>query len=61
MSSLQVDNVKGDDIFKMVQTAFLQSKASFNVNPGYCFKCGSYRNIESSNGVVNKGWTHMKR
>lgn len=56
---LQVDNFINDAIHYGGQDTFSNSLSS--VNPGYCLKCGSYRDIESSSAAVSKAWKPIRR
>ena len=54
-SLFQVD--KNDDIYKVLN----QNDASLHIQPGYCLKCGSYRDLESSHAAVDKASIFIKR
>jgi hypothetical protein len=39
----------------------VQSNGSLDIDPGYCLKCGSYCDLESSLAAVNKSWISIRR
>lgn len=39
----------------------VQSNGSLHIDPGYCLKCGSYCDLESSLAAVNKSWISIRR
>ncbi|GMN41096.1 hypothetical protein TIFTF001_010314 [Ficus carica] len=44
-----------------VLDAYLDRSRLCNGNPGYCLKCGSYRDLETSFAAVNKAWKCISR
>ena len=55
----QVD--KNADIYEVCLRVFKQNGASIDIQPGYCLKCGSYCDLESSRAAVSKALTCIKR
>ncbi|KAK7282465.1 hypothetical protein RIF29_11271 [Crotalaria pallida] len=52
---------KNNDIYEVCIHAFNQNDASIPVQPGYCLKCGSYCDLESSHAAVGKALICIKR
>lgn len=52
-------NFNNDAIHKVALDAFVNSLTS--VKPGYCLKCGSYCDLESSYAAVNEAWNYIRR
>ncbi|KAL6131750.1 hypothetical protein ACLB2K_070123 [Fragaria x ananassa] len=50
-SLLQAEELNIDDISKAVND--MQINSFFQLNPGYCLKCGTYRDLESSSVAAN--------
>lgn len=56
------DNVdKNGDINEVCLRVFKQNGASIHIRPGYCLKCDSYCDLESSRASVNKALICIKR
>ncbi|TKY73978.1 RNA polymerase II-associated protein 3 [Spatholobus suberectus] len=56
------DNVdKNDDIYSVCLRVFKQNGASIHIQPGYCLKCGSCCDLESSHAAVSKALICIKR
>ncbi|XP_057743124.1 uncharacterized protein LOC130961323 [Arachis stenosperma] len=55
MRHLKID--KNDDIHKVLN----QNDASHHIQPGYCLKCGSYRDLVPSRAAVDKALIFIKR
>ncbi|XP_045822839.1 uncharacterized protein LOC123915682 isoform X2 [Trifolium pratense] len=53
--------IKNDDIYEVCLHTFNQNDASINIQPGYCLKCGSYSDLESSRTTVDKALICIKR
>ncbi|KAK7317049.1 hypothetical protein RJT34_00961 [Clitoria ternatea] len=51
---------KKDDIFEACLPLFKQNGAPIHIQPGYCLKCGSYRDLESSHVTVDKALICMQ-
>lgn len=41
--------------------ANLEAKRTYLVDPGYCLKCGSYRDLASSHAAADEAWIYIKR
>ncbi|CAL0327536.1 unnamed protein product [Lupinus luteus] len=52
---------KNSDIFEVCIRAFSQNDASIPIRPGYCLKCGSCCDLESSYAAVYKALICIKR
>ncbi|KAK7273233.1 hypothetical protein RIF29_14282 [Crotalaria pallida] len=52
---------KNNDIYEVCIHAFNQNDASIPVQHGYCLKCGSYCDLESSHAAVGKALLCIKR
>ncbi|KAF1865656.1 hypothetical protein Lal_00005033 [Lupinus albus] len=52
---------KNSDIYEVCIRAFSQNEASVPIRPGYCLKCGSYCDLESSFAAVDKAIICIKR
>ncbi|KAH1255539.1 RNA polymerase II-associated protein 3 [Glycine max] len=52
---------KNADIYEVCLRVFKQNGASIDIQPGYCLKCGSYCDLESSRAAVSKALTCIKR
>ncbi|KAK7410797.1 hypothetical protein VNO78_01894 [Psophocarpus tetragonolobus] len=52
---------KNDDIYEVCLCVFKQNGASIHIRPGYCLKCGSYCDLESSRNAVDKALICIKR
>ena len=48
---VQAEELNIDDISKAVND--MQINSFFQLNPGYCLKCGTYRDLESSSVAAN--------
>ncbi|XP_062092271.1 uncharacterized protein LOC133798096 isoform X2 [Humulus lupulus] len=57
----QAENFNSDSINEVTLDTFLHSNNLSNMNPGFCLKCDSYRDLESSRSAVNKGWKCIRR
>lgn len=57
--SFQVD--KNDDIYQVCPSLFNQNDGFIHIQPGYCLKCGSYCDLESSHAAIGKAWVGIKR
>ncbi|KAH7548212.1 hypothetical protein JRO89_XS14G0083900 [Xanthoceras sorbifolium] len=60
-SHLQVGNISSDLVSSMAYLAFDEKCETLNVNPGYCLKCGSYCDLESSSSAVDEAWINIRR
>ncbi|KAL5569695.1 hypothetical protein UlMin_026270 [Ulmus minor] len=58
-NQLQVENSNNDHINEL--NVFLHSNSLNYLKPGYCLKCGSYRDLESSCAAVDTAWNNIKR
>ncbi|RDX69422.1 Histone-lysine N-methyltransferase ASHR1, partial [Mucuna pruriens] len=57
-----IDNVdKNGDIYEVCLCVSEQNGASIHIRPGYCLKCGSYCDLESSHAAVSKALICIKR
>ncbi|XP_028782323.1 uncharacterized protein LOC114738435 isoform X2 [Neltuma alba] len=52
---------KNDDIYKICLRLFNQNDGYAHIQPGYCLRCGSYRDFESLYTAVDKAWICIKR
>ncbi|XP_061356654.1 histone-lysine N-methyltransferase ASHR1 isoform X2 [Gastrolobium bilobum] len=52
---------KNDDIYEVCLHALNENDASIHIQPGYCLKCGSYCELESSHAAVDKALITIKR
>ncbi|QCE15420.1 SET and MYND domain-containing protein 4 [Vigna unguiculata] len=52
---------KNDDICEVCLNVFKQNGAHIHGQPGYCLKCGSYCDLESSHAAVNEAVICIKR
>uniref|UniRef100_A0A803P160 SET domain-containing protein n=1 Tax=Cannabis sativa TaxID=3483 RepID=A0A803P160_CANSA len=57
----QAENLNSDNKNEVTLDAFLCSNNLPNMNPGFCLKCGSYRDLESSRSAVDKAWKCIRR
>lgn len=57
---LQVEDIK-NNYTNEVLDAYLDRSRLCNGSPGYCLKCGSYRDLETSFAAVNKAWKCISR
>ncbi|KAK2637279.1 hypothetical protein Ddye_032071 [Dipteronia dyeriana] len=60
-SHLQVGNISSDLVSSRASLAFEENCRTLNVNPGYCLKCSSYCDLESSGSAVDKAWIYIRR
>ncbi|TQD98591.1 hypothetical protein C1H46_015839 [Malus baccata] len=56
---LQVEEFNTDEINKLAP--HVQPNNVFDINPGFCLKCGSYRDLESSSAAADKARTRIRR
>ncbi|KAJ4721828.1 SET and MYND domain-containing protein 4 [Melia azedarach] len=56
--NLQVCRCSTDGIGSV---ANLEAKRTYLVDPGYCLKCGSYRDLASSHAAAGEAWIYIKR
>ncbi|KAG5148355.1 hypothetical protein AAZX31_06G133300 [Glycine max] len=52
---------KNDDIYEVCHHVFKQNGKSIHIQPGYCLKCGSYCDLESSHAAVGKALACITR
>ncbi|KAK4273796.1 hypothetical protein QN277_017124 [Acacia crassicarpa] len=50
-----------DEIYKICPRLFNQNDGYAHNQPGYCLRCGSYRDLESSCTAVDNAWICIKR
>ncbi|XP_054788195.1 uncharacterized protein LOC129294093 isoform X3 [Prosopis cineraria] len=52
---------RNDDIYETCLRLFNLNDGYAHIQPGYCLRCGSYRNLESLCATVDKAWICIKR
>ncbi|KAJ0045831.1 hypothetical protein Pint_05246 [Pistacia integerrima] len=60
-SHLQVGKLSSDYIDSVAYLALQKKNRTIDADPGYCLKCGSYRDLESSCAAVDEAWIYIKR
>ena len=58
---LKVDKLKDEDINKVAGSVFEKMGCSYEIKPGYCLSCGSYRDLEASHATTNKAGICIRR
>ncbi|XP_057482812.1 uncharacterized protein LOC130769627 isoform X1 [Actinidia eriantha] len=58
---VQVDKLKDEDIIKVAGSVFEKTECSYEIKPGYCLSCGSYRDLEASHATTNKAGICIRR
>ncbi|XP_044461644.1 SET and MYND domain-containing protein 4 isoform X4 [Mangifera indica] len=60
-SHLQIGKLSCDYIDSVGYLALQKKNRTLDGDPGYCLKCGSYCNLESSCAAVDEAWIYIKR
>ncbi|GAV70275.1 TPR_1 domain-containing protein/TPR_10 domain-containing protein/TPR_11 domain-containing protein [Cephalotus follicularis] len=60
-SNLEVRKLKDVDISKVAHFSFEEKNSSLHIDPGYCLKCVSYCDLESSREALSKPWNYIGR
>lgn len=57
----QIGKLSCDYIDSVAYLALQKKNRTLDGDPGYCLKCGSYCNLESSCAAVDEAWIYIKR